>query len=104
MKITYIPGAVAKEYLEKLSKEGELNDVQRESLKHLQKTVKLKPEDALNLKDELISMGLTEFVSVKLVDLLPSNLDELRAAVYPHIQNLDTEFGNKILEIISKYR
>ncbi len=104
MKINYIPSSVAKEYLENLSKESQLNDVQKEALKHLQKTSKLSSNDALKLKDELMTLGLSEFVSVKIVDILPNNIDELRAVVYPHLSNLDTELGQKILEIVGKYR
>ncbi len=104
MKITYVPASVAKEYLEELAKNSELNEVQKETLKHLQKISKLKPEDANKLKEELMGLGLSEFVSVKIVDILPENIDVLRTVVYPHITNLDTELGNRILELISKYR
>jgi RNA polymerase Rpb4. len=51
-----------------------------------------------------MALGLSEFVSVKIVDILPNNIDELRAIVYPHLSNLDSELGKKILDVVGKYR
>lgn len=104
MKITYIPLSKAKELLTKASKERELGKLQTAALKHASKFSKLSAGKAEELKGKISALGVEEFISVKIVDILPSNMDELRSVVYPHIQNLDQEMGNKILEVIEKYR
>jgi|YelNatPaOPRAMG01_1025707.scaffolds.fasta_scaffold00117_61 DNA-directed RNA polymerase subunit F len=104
MKITYIPTSKAKELLTDASKERELGKLQSAALKHAVKYSKLSAAKAQKLEEEIISLGIEEMVAVKIVDILPSNLDELRSVVYPHIQTLDQEIGNKILEFIGKIR
>lgn len=104
MKITYIPLSKAKELLTEASKERELGKLQSAALKHATKFSKISAGRAEELKKEISSLGVEEFISVKIVDILPSNLDELRSVVYPHIQNLDQEMGNRILGLVNKYR
>jgi DNA-directed RNA polymerase subunit F len=104
MKINYIPLAKAKELLEDASKGRELNDVQTAALKHVTKFSKVSAEKADKLQKELVSLGLEEMLAVKVVDVMPANLDELRTVLYPHIQTLDTNLGNKIVETLHKSR
>ncbi len=102
MKINYIPLAKAKELLNDASKERELNDVQSSALKHVSKFSKVSAEKAAKLEKELVSFGLEEVLAVKIIDVMPANIDELRSVVYPHIQTLDQELGNKIIEALHK--
>jgi DNA-directed RNA polymerase subunit F len=102
MKINYIPLAKAKELLNDASKERELNDVQSSALKHMSKFSKVSAEKAAKLEKELVSLGLEELLAVKVIDVMPANIDELRSVVYPHIQTLDQELGNKIVEALHK--
>ncbi len=102
MKINYIPLAKAKELLNDASKERELNDVQSSALKHVTKFSKVSAEKAAKLEKELVSLGLEELLAVKVIDVMPANIDELRSVVYPHIQTLDQELGNKIVEALHK--
>ncbi len=102
MKINYIPLAKAKELLNDASKERELNDVQSSALKHMSKFSKVSAEKAAKLEKELVSLGLEELLAVKVIDVMPANIDELRSVVYPHIQTLDQELGNKIIEALHK--
>ncbi len=102
MKINYIPLAKAKELLNDASKERELNDVQSSALKHVSKFSKVSAEKAEKLEKELVSFGLEEVLAVKIIDVMPANIDELRSVVYPRIQTLDQELGNKIIEALHK--
>jgi DNA-directed RNA polymerase subunit F len=102
MKINYIPLAKAKELLNDASKERELNDVQSSALKHVSKFSKVSAEKAEKLEKELVSFGLEEVLAVKVIDVMPANIDELRSVVYPRIQTLDQELGNKIIEALHK--
>ena len=102
MKINYIPLAKAKELLNDASKERELNDVQSSALKHVSKFSKVSAEKAAKLEKELVSLGLEELLAVKVIDVMPANIDELRSVVYPRIQTLDQELGNKIIEALHK--
>ena len=104
MKITYIPLAKAKELLNDASKERELNEVQASALKHVGKFSKVTAEKAAKLQKDLVSLGLEETLAVKVIDIMPANLDELRTVLYPHIQNLDQDLGNKIIENLHKSR
>jgi DNA-directed RNA polymerase subunit F len=104
MKITYIPLAKAKELLNDVSKERELNEVQASALKHVSKFSKVSAEKAAKLQKDLVALGLEEMLAVKVTDIMPSNLDELRTILYPHVQNLEPELGNKIIETLHKSR
>ena len=112
--VEYIPGETsfrildegklnsAKELLNDASKERELNDVQSSALKHVSKFSKVSAEKAAKLEKELVSFGLEEVLAVKVIDVMPANIDELRSVVYPRIQTLDQELGNKIIEALHK--
>ena len=102
MKIDYIPLAKAKELLNDASKERELNDVQTSALKHVSKFSKISADKAAKLQKELVALGLEDIMAVKVIDIMPANLDELRSVLYPHIQNLDQDLGNKIVETLHK--
>lgn len=102
MKIDYIPLAKAKELLNGASKERELNEVQASALKHVSKFSKVSADKAAKLQKELVALGLEDIMAVKVIDIMPANLDELRSVLYPHIQNLDQELGNKIVETLHK--
>ena len=104
MKVKYIPLAKAKELLSNASKERELTDVQASALKHLAKFSKVSEEKAAKLQKELVSLGLEEMLAVKVIDIMPANIDELRSILYPHVQNLEQELGNKIIETLHKSR
>lgn len=104
MKINYIPLSEAKELLEEESRKRELTELQKAALNHASKFSKLHAKEAKELQKELISLGLTEQAATKIVDILPSNVDELRTILYPSIQNLDADLANKIMETIGKFR
>ncbi len=104
IKINYVPLSKAKELLAGLSKERELNDIQASALKHVTKFSKIPEKKAEKLKDEIASLGIEEMLAVKVVDVMPANLDELRSVLYPRLQNLDENLGNKVLELVSKSR
>jgi DNA-directed RNA polymerase subunit F len=104
MKINYIPLAKAKELLTEASKERQLNDVQAAALKHVAKFSKVSADKASKLQKELVSLGLEEMMAVKVIDVMPANLDELRSILYPNIQNLEQDLGNRILELLHKSR
>lgn len=104
MKINYIPLAKAKELLSDASKERELDDVQSAALKHVTKFSKVSVERAEKLQKEIVKLGLEDMLAVKIVDVMPANIDELRSILYPNIQNLDQELGNKIIDMLHKSR
>ncbi|MEM0133778.1 MAG: hypothetical protein QXU18_00910 [Thermoplasmatales archaeon] len=104
MKIKYIPLAKAKELLVDASKERELSEVQASALKHLGKFSKVPVNKAEKLQKDLVSLGLEEMLAVKVIDIMPSNLDELRSVLYPHVQNLEQDLGNRIIETLQKSR
>lgn len=104
MKVNYIPLAKVKELLENESKKRELTELQKSALNHAVKFSKLSPDKAVALQEQLISIGLSDQMAAKVVDILPANIDELRSITYPVIQNLDAELANRILETIEQFR
>ena len=104
MKVKYIPLAKARELLSSASEKRELSDIQLSALNHAKKFSKLPADKADKLMGKLTSMGLQEIVSAKIVDIMPATMDELRTVVYPYIQTLDPDAGNKILEQLNKLR
>ena len=100
----YIPMVEAKEYLKKSDREiyG-----QKMAYEYVKSFSKIKPKDAKKLIDELNGLNIAklkeEFI-IKIVDILPGSLDELRTILSSSSIPFKNEEIKKIFEIISKYR
>jgi len=70
------------------------------ALKYLEKFAKLSSEEAEKLLDELRGLGLNEKISVKIVDLLPKDEEDLKVIFYKSDLPENTE---EILSIVRKY-
>ncbi len=70
---------------------------------YAKKFAKLKLKDALELKKELLALGIDEETVISLVNLLPKRKDIIQT-VLPKEQNSDNDLINKIEEAIKKYR
>jgi DNA-directed RNA polymerase subunit F len=91
----------------KYSKEGkELLYEQRHALEHSQKYAKLKSNDVKELKKKLggLDLNLTEEQIVKICDLLPETVDDVRAIfAKERFKYNEGEIG-KILDLLAQYR
>ncbi|WP_423792353.1 RNA polymerase Rpb4 family protein [Methanocaldococcus indicus] len=90
----------ASKIMEERAKLGELSYEQGCALDYLQKLKKLSPEKARELVNELISIGVDKETAVKIADILPEDMDDLRAIYYKRElpENVD-----EILETVKKY-
>ncbi|RLI89994.1 MAG: RNA polymerase Rpb4 family protein [Candidatus Altiarchaeales archaeon] len=91
----------------KYSKEGkELLYEQRRALEHSQRHAKLKIKDVRELEKKLgeLDMNLTEEQIIKMCDLLPETVDDVRAIFAKERFRYNEGEIKKILDIIAQYR
>lgn len=106
----YITMAEAKEVMEKVTaermKESELLFETRRSMNHLRTFSKIPADQALQLVDELLELPQVgrKDLAVKLVDIMPQIIDEVRTIFAKERFTLSTEQLKEILEVIDKYR
>lgn len=73
----------------------------------LKKIVKLKPEQARKLKEEILALGIIKLKErdvVKIIDFLPEDAEDIRKIFFGQGINLDENEINSILEKIKKYK
>ena len=90
-----------------LSAVKEKNHEQKITFEYASKFAKVSREDAEKLMEELRGAGIPRLKDkhiVKLVDIMPESVDELRAIFLKEDIALSKEDMQKILEILSKYR
>ena len=98
---------IVTEKSKKLKEDSE--DNQRITAIHdlLKKVVKLKPEEAKKLKEELLALGIIKLKErdvVKIADFLPEDAEDIRKIFFGQGINLDENEINSILEKIKKYK
>ncbi len=99
-----IPLAKALSILSKRAKEGELGYEQKQDYDYGQKFCQLKPEKALELAEKLISLGLTPYQAVVIVDLMPERKEELDLLFAKEKTKLDENLSKQILDLLEEYR
>ncbi len=92
-----------KEYTDE---EKELYYEQKRALDHASKAAKLTPKDALKLMEGIKATGLTltEDQLVKISDLLPETVDDVRAIFAKERFKYTEEEIKKILDVVAQYR
>ncbi len=104
MQSRAIPAAEAREIIEGAQKERELGYEQNLAAEHLKKFVKLKPEEAKKLSEELSSViRISPETQSQIINILPKTPDELRLIFAREKFSLKEEETGKILEIVKKY-
>jgi len=94
--------AEVKKILEDIEKREELDYRAGKVKAYLEIINPIDYEKAIQLKQELIQLGLREKQACKIVDFMPEDNDDLRVIFYGKIT--DPELYKKILEIVDKYR
>lgn len=97
----YITISHAKEVL--ISK-ADINELSYEhgcALDYLEKFAKLSLEDAENLVKDLKELGLDEKTAVKIADMLPEDIEDLKLIFYKSDIPKNSE---EILDIVSQYK
>lgn len=96
--------AEVKKILSAISKEKELEYVQKKALEHSQHTAKVSFTDAKQMVDELTKGGLSKEKAIEIINCMPANRDELRAFFSKERKQPETEEIDKILEVLAKHR
>lgn len=89
---------------EKKENETKKVEMMREYLK---KFVKISPENAKKLKEELKNLKITKLGEehiVKMIDILPSDVDDVRKIFFGSTVSLNQNEIQKIIEVINKYK
>ncbi|AJC72133.1 MAG: DNA-directed RNA polymerase subunit F [Thermococcus sp.] len=109
----YITLAEARELLERRRAEGMEDNPEepmfyeaRVSLEHAERFAKLKPEQAVELKEKLTELfdWIDERIAAKLVDLLPEDYFDIRVIFAKEEYMPTPEEAEEIINLIDQYR
>ncbi len=106
MEEQYVSLAELKVILEKeKASRGELVSEQQYALSHASTFAHVPPEKVPEMVKELMEIPMmSTFNAVKIADLLPTSLDDVRAIFAKERFTLSKEDADKLLEIVAKYR
>jgi DNA-directed RNA polymerase subunit F len=96
--------AEVKKLLTAISKERELEYVQKKALEHAQHGAKVSFKDATAMVNELVELGLTKEKAIEIVNSMPADRDELRAFFSKERKQPETDEVDKVLGVLAKYR
>jgi len=99
-----VPIALVKELLAKVK---EKNHEQKITFEYASKFAKVSKEDAEKIREELKEAGiprLKEKHIIKIVDIMPKTVDEIKALFAKEEITISKEDMQKILDILAKYR
>ena len=92
-----------KEILEEFAKDNELNYEQNITLNHLSRFDHYSKEDGYKIIEELVAMDIKPKVAIRIVNLIPKDLSDLRLIFAKEAGQPDNEQMEQILEILDKY-
>ena len=100
----YVTLPEARKMLEEAAEERELTYEQNLALQHAQQFARIDPEKAKKMKEELLQIeGVNEYYATRIVDLLPTHPDDVRAIFATDKIVLQLSQMEAILEIVGKY-
>ena len=103
-KKNYVTLPEARKLLEEAAEEREMTYEQQLALQHAQQFAKIDPEKARQMKEELLQIdGVNEYYATKIVDLLPTHPDDVRAIFATDKIVLQLSQMEAILEVVRKY-
>ena len=100
----YVTLPEARKMLEEAAEERELTYEQNLALQHAQQFARIDPEKAKKMKEELLQIdGVNEYYATRIVDLLPTHPDDVRAIFATDKIVLQLSQMENILEVVRKY-
>ncbi len=101
MERKYLTIPETKEILEKISKERDINDFQKDVLTYVRNMSKISPEEAKEMVKKLMKLDfVSEKMAVKIVDIMPVNPEQVRSIFYKEKKDLNEEQISSILAIL----
>lgn len=98
-----IQSVKVKDVLNEYSEGNELTYEQNITLNHLSRLSHYSAEDSDKIIEELEAMDIKPKVAVRIVDLIPVDLSDLRLIFAKEIKQPSKEEMEQILEILAKY-
>lgn len=101
------PAAEVYEILESRKKDSDLGYEQKltfEYLENVKKVIKLSREHAEKMRKELDEIGLSDKIAVKIVDILPLDIMQLKQVLVQEKKAVEEDVAKKAFEIVEKYR
>lgn len=98
-----IQSVKVKEVLDEYSQGNELTYEQNIALNHLSRLQHFSVEDSEKIIEELEAMDIKTKVAVRIVDLMATDLSDLRLIFAKEIKQPSKEEMEKILEILGQY-
>ncbi len=101
--------AEIKEILSKSKKEAKESENKKveKLLEYINKFIKISPENAKKLKEELKALDITKLDDehiVKIIDIMPEDSDDVRKIFVGSTLSLNQNEIQKLLEVIGKYK
>lgn len=101
----YVTLSEVKQLLEESGESRELSPDQKLAQDHAQKVARLSLEKARELQAELLKLGfISEALSIKIVDLLPTHADDVRVLFSKERMVLEKKYIEQILSTVQKYQ
>ncbi len=99
-----LTSAEAMEVLEGRKKDGELGYEQKLAYDHIKKYSPLGAPDARKLLAEVMEYGVSRPVAVKIVDIMPMSITQLKHILAKEKKTFEEDEVNKIQEKVQSYR
>ncbi|MDR0509372.1 MAG: RNA polymerase Rpb4 family protein [Candidatus Methanoplasma sp.] len=104
MSEQYVTLAEVRDLLTEEHEKRELLTSQKTAMEHARVVCPLSVEDSRKIVEEIRAIdGMTEYVAVKIADLLPKYPEDVRAIFSKERLNAEPKTIDQIVEVVSKY-
>jgi DNA-directed RNA polymerase subunit F len=83
---------------------GELGYEQELTHTYAKMFAKIDAKEAEKMKKEIVELGISEKTAVKIIEIMPSDIIQLRQTVIIEKKSVDEEILLKVMEVVSRYR
>ncbi len=90
--------------LEERKKDGELGYEQELAYEYAKKLSKMDVKDSIKMKMELEDLGFTEKAAIKMIDIMPLDVMQLKQTLIIEKKTFADDILEKAMEIIEKHR
>ena len=92
------------EMLEERKKGGELGYEQQLAYEHAKKFASISAKNAEKMEEELLALDISRKLSVKIIDIMPLNMDQLKQTVIMERKPIPEEMLKSMMEVVERYR
>lgn len=99
-----VPFTEALKILEERKEDEELGYEQKLAYEHITKFKSIGPEAAKKAMAELAKLGLSEHTAVKIVDIMPIDIAQLKHILVKEKKSFEEEDIKKMMEVVDSHR